>query len=112
MYSMSKLSSKNTMAHDDVTYGGIAGKIFQKINDLATQIELTGNFNATILKLAEKFGHPLTHLFLFGNMFAQGHSHRLEIFHLCSLIKYGEFEAESLHGITIDKLLMGILFNS
>ena len=31
------------------------------------------NFNATTLKLAEKFDHPFSHLFIFGNKFAQGH---------------------------------------
>ena len=31
------------------------------------------NFNATTLKLAEKFVHPCSHLFIFGNIFAKGH---------------------------------------
>ena len=31
------------------------------------------NINATTLKLADKFDHPLKHLFIFGNIFAQGH---------------------------------------
>ena len=31
------------------------------------------NFNATTLKLAEKFYRPFSHLFIFRNIFAQGH---------------------------------------
>ena len=51
----------------------LACKILKKIIDLATQIELTVNFNATNLKLVEKFDHPFSHLFIFRNIFAQGH---------------------------------------
>ena len=38
---MRMLSSKKTMAHDDVTCVGMAGTILNKINGLATRIELT-----------------------------------------------------------------------
>ena len=31
------------------------------------------NFNATSLKLDEKFDHPFSHVFIFGNIIAQGH---------------------------------------
>ena len=31
------------------------------------------NFNATTLKLGEKFDHPFSHLFVYGYIFAQGH---------------------------------------
>ena len=31
------------------------------------------NFNATTQKLAEKFDHPFSHLFIFRNLYAQGH---------------------------------------
>ena len=51
------------------------------------------NFNATTLKLAEKFDHLFSHLFIFHNTFAQGHGfdacdgRNLKIFHLSSLIR-------------------------
>ena len=32
----------------------------------------SGNFNATTLKLAEKFYHIFSHIFIFGNTFAHG----------------------------------------
>ena len=51
----------------------MARNILKKIIDLAMGIELTVNFNATTLKLAEKFDHPFSHLFIFRNIFAQGH---------------------------------------
>ena len=65
-------AKKNT-AHDDVTHDAMARKILMNIIDLATRIELTLNFNATTLKRAEKFDHPFSHLFIFHNIFAQGH---------------------------------------
>ena len=61
------------MARDDITLQGTARKILKKIIDLAMRIELTVNFNATTLKLAEKFDHSFSHLFIFRNIFAQGH---------------------------------------
>ena len=33
----------------------------------------SSNFNATILKFAEKFDHPFSHVFLLGNMFTENH---------------------------------------
>ena len=52
----------------------MARKILKKIIDLATPIELTlVNFNATTLKLTEKFDNSFSHLFIFRNIFAQGH---------------------------------------
>ena len=36
-----KLNAKKTLAHDDVTHGAMAHKIFIKINDVATRIKLT-----------------------------------------------------------------------
>ena len=62
-----------TIAHDDVTHGAMALKAIKKIIDVATGIELTVNFNATTLKLAEKFDRSFSHLFIFRNIFAQGH---------------------------------------
>ena len=50
----------------------MARKILKKIIDLGTRIGLTVNFNATPLKLAEKFDHPFSHLFKFRYVFAQG----------------------------------------
>ena len=52
----------------------MACKILKKSVDFATRIELINsvNFNATTLKLAEKFGHAFSHLFIFFNIFAQG----------------------------------------
>ena len=64
---------KEMIAQDDVTQRATARKILKKINGLATRIELTVNFNATTLKLSEIFDHPFSHLFIFGNIFAQGH---------------------------------------
>ena len=61
------------IAHYDFTHGAMVRKILNKIINLATQIELTLNFNARTLKLAEKFDHPFSHLFIFLNIFAQGH---------------------------------------
>ena len=50
--------------------------------------------NATLRKLAEKFDHTFSHLFIFRNIFAQGHmfdavtvAHNFIIFHLSSLIR-------------------------
>ena len=37
------------------------------------QIKNSVNFNATTLKLGEKFYHPFSDLFIFHNIFAQGH---------------------------------------
>ena len=37
------------------------------------------NFNATTLKLAEKFDHPFSHLFIFRNIFAQGRGFDAEV---------------------------------
>ena len=31
-------------------------------------------FNCTILKFFEKFGHPFSHVFIFGNMLPESHS--------------------------------------
>ena len=31
----------------------------------------SNNFNATIFKYSEKFEHPFSHVFMFGNMFAE-----------------------------------------
>ena len=42
----------------------------------------SGNFNVTTLKLAEKFDHPFTHLFRFGNISAQGNGQKVDIFRL------------------------------
>ena len=44
-----------------------------KLIDLAIRIELTSYFNATILKLSEKFYHPFSHVFIFGNMLPESH---------------------------------------
>ena len=33
----------------------------------------SSNSNATILKFAEKFDHPFSHVFIFGNMFPASH---------------------------------------
>ena len=68
-----KLNAKKIIAHDDVTHGAIALKILKKILDLAMQIKLAVNINATTLKLAEKFDHLFSYLFLFHIIFAQGH---------------------------------------
>ena len=65
-------NAKKTIAHDDVTHGAMARKILKIIIDLATRIE-TVNFNAATMKLAEKFDHPFSHLFIFRNIVAQGH---------------------------------------
>ena len=68
-----KLNAKKAIAHDKVTHGARARKILKKIIDLATKIKLTVNLNAMTLKLADKFNHPFSHLFIFCNIFAQGH---------------------------------------
>ena len=44
-----------------------------KFIDLVIRIEVTRNFNATILKFSEKFDHPFSHVFIFGNMFPESH---------------------------------------
>ena len=49
-----------TIANDDVTQQTTAHTILKKINQLKKQT----------LKLAEKFDHPFSHLFVFGNIFA------------------------------------------
>ena len=33
----------------------------------------SSNFNATILKFSEKFDHPFSHVFIFGNLFPESH---------------------------------------
>ena len=78
--------------HDDVTHGVIVLDIFKKIIDLAKRIELTVNFNATTLKPAEKFGHPFSHLFIFGHIFSGSRVRSCDgrnfiIFHLSSPIR-------------------------
>ena len=70
-----KLDPKKTIAHDDVTQRATARirKILKKINGFATQTEFTVNFNATTLKLSEKFDHQFSQFFIFSNIFSQGH---------------------------------------
>lgn len=64
--SMRKLNSEKTVALDDVTCGGMASKIFKNINEFGKANRInSGNFNATTVKFAEKFGNPSSHLFLF-----------------------------------------------
>ena len=45
-----------------------------KLIDLLITIESTSNFNATILKFSEKFDHPFSHVFIFGNMIPESPS--------------------------------------
>ena len=83
---VSKLISKKTVAHHDVTLGGLAGKILKKINGFRNVILLnSGNFNATTTTL-EKFDDPFSHLFIFDDVCNQGRGHgdgfMLEIFRL------------------------------
>ena len=33
----------------------------------------SSNFNSTILKFSEKFGHPFLYVFIFGNLFPESH---------------------------------------
>ena len=68
-------TQKKTIAHDDVTHGAIKGMQDIGENHLfgnANRINSV-NFNATSLKLAEKFDHTFSHLFIFRNIFAQSH---------------------------------------
>ena len=51
----------------------MARKILKNNIHLATPIVLPVDFNATTVKLAEKFDHPFSHVFIFLNIFAQGH---------------------------------------
>ena len=52
----------------------MARKIIKERIDLTMRIKLTlVNFIGTNLKLVEKFDRPFSHLFIFRNIFAQGH---------------------------------------
>ena len=59
----------------------------------------SANFDATTLKLAEKFDHPLLHLFIICNIFAKGHGFEMFSFYSLQLIRWAEIEAKSSHGI-------------
>ena len=66
---MRKLDSNN-----DVSCEGIARKILKKINGFGNASLINSeNVNVTSLKLAVKFDNTFSHLFLFGNIFTQGH---------------------------------------
>ena len=43
------------------------------INVNITTLVNSSNFNATNLKISEKFDHPFSHLFIFGDMFPESH---------------------------------------
>ena len=51
----------------------IIGLMLLEIIGLAMRIELTLNFNAATLIVAEKFEHIFLHLFIFSNIFATDH---------------------------------------
>ena len=74
VHRLREVVTSSTIAHDNGTHGAMARKILNKNHSFGNANRINSvNFNATTLKLAAKFDHQFSHLFIFRNIFVQGH---------------------------------------
>ena len=66
-----KLNSKKTISRDNVTHGELHERYLRKSKFGNANRINSGNFNATTVKLADKFDFPYAHLYILDHIIAQ-----------------------------------------